>query len=573
MATTFDLSVIFRAIDKLSVPMNKMQGKLDNFSAKAKKLGDSLSNVGRKMTMGITVPIIGMGVAMIKTASDLEESINKVDVAFEDSADNVKDWSKTTLQNFGIAQGTALDMAATFGDMGTSMDIPVDKAADMSKSLVGLAGDLASFKNIRIEQANTALSAIYTGETESLKKLGIVMTEVNLEEFARSKGITKSIKKMSQMEKVLLRYNFVMAKTKNSHGDFVRTGGGAANQMRIFTESLKELAANFGEIILPIFTKIITKINKVVQWFGNLNPKVKKTILIILGLAAAIGPLIWIIGKLITVVSMAGKVFKVLRMIMTPQGAIILGIIAAIILIIIVIKNWGKISKWFINIWSKFKAWLDKMPQSVLVLISVFLPFIGLPLLIIKNWSRVISFFKKVWRVLDKKIIQAIVFAFFPLIGIPLLIIKNWKVIIKFLKGVWKGFTELLNNPVVQMLTAIFFPFIGIPLLIIKNWEPISEFFIELGKSIMEVGRAIDEFFANPSLEAFKNVFGIETPENKDITNATAGVKEKSAVDVNIKVASDKGSTTTVQGKKDTGNAKSKIFTENYLGYSHTVQR
>jgi len=572
MATTFDLSVIFRAIDKLSTPMKNMQGKLDKFSDRAKKIGESVANVGRKMTTSITLPIIGLGVAMIKTASDMEEAINKVDVAFGDSAKSVKIWSETTLENFGIAQGTALDMAALFGDMGTSMDIPVDKAADMSKSLVGLAGDLASFKNIRIEQAQTALAAIYTGETESLKKLGVVMTQVNLEEFARSKGITKSIKNMTQMEKVLLRYNFVMEKTKNAHGDFVNTGGGAANQMRIFTESLKELAASFGEIILPIFTKFITKVNKIIQWFGKLNPKVKKTILIVLALAASIGPLIWIIGKLITVVSMAGKVFKVLRLLMTPQGAIILGIVAAIILIIIVIKNWGKISKWFINIWAKFKAWLDKMPQSVLVLISVFLPFIGLPLLIIKNWTKVVSFFKKVWRVLDNKIIQGIVYAFFPFIGLPLLIIKNWKTIIKFLKGVWKGFTDLLNSPVIQGLIAIFLPFIGIPLLILKNWEPISEFLIELGETIMEVGRAIDSFFANPSLKSFQKIFGIEGAESPGITATTANIQEKSTVDVNIKVASDKGSMTTIQGKKDKGNAKSKVFNENYLGYSHVVQ-
>ena len=166
------------------------------------------------------------------------------------------------------------------------------------KAVVGLAGDLASFKNIDIEQATTALAGVFTGETESLKRLGIVMTEVNLKQFAMDNGLNSNIKNMSMAEKVALRYQFIMQSTANAQGDFARTGGGAANQMRIFQESLKQLAASFGQIILPAFTKIITKVNDLIQRFDSLDPTVKKLVIIFGGIAAAMGPILVVLPSL-----------------------------------------------------------------------------------------------------------------------------------------------------------------------------------------------------------------------------------------------------------------------------------
>ena len=258
---------------------NKMQG----LGQKIQATGTKMQSFGNTMTKAITLPIIGAAAASFKLASDMSESINKVDVAFKNNAGQVKAWSKTTLNSFGIAQGTALDMAAGYGDMATSMGLSTDEAAAMSTSLVGLAGDLASFKNIGIDQANTALTAIFTGETESLKRLGVVMTQTNLDNYALSQGIQKKSLDMTQAEKVQLRYNYVMEQTRNAHGDFERTSDGAANQMRIFTESLKELGATMGENLLPIITPIIAQINDLVKRFGQASPETKKLIMIMRG--------------------------------------------------------------------------------------------------------------------------------------------------------------------------------------------------------------------------------------------------------------------------------------------------
>lgn len=279
--------------------------KVTAAGTKITAVGDKITTVGKTLTTAITAPLIAAGVASFKFASDMDESINKVDVAFQDSADVVKEFAQTALTSFGISEGEALDAAATFGDMATSMGLSTEAAAEMAAALVGLSGDLASFKNIGIEEANTALKGIFTGETESLKTLGIVMTETQLAAYALEKGITDNVSAMSQAEKVMLRYQFILDATKNAQGDFARTSGGAANQMRIFTEGAKELATSFGQILLPIGTKAITKLNELVKGFNNLSDEQKENILRWAGIAAAIGPVTLVIGKVTSTVGEA----------------------------------------------------------------------------------------------------------------------------------------------------------------------------------------------------------------------------------------------------------------------------
>ena len=144
---------------------------------KISKFGKNMQRVGRDLSIGVTAPIIGAGVAAIKFASDTEESINKVDVAFGNASGQVKEFANTTLTAFGIAKQDALEMTALFGDMGTSLGFTQEDAAGMSQQLVGLAGDLSSFKNIDVATSQKALQGIFTGQTRSLQDLGINITK------------------------------------------------------------------------------------------------------------------------------------------------------------------------------------------------------------------------------------------------------------------------------------------------------------------------------------------------------------------------------------------------------------
>lgn len=276
----------------LDLALSDAQKSLVAFSKKAADLGKTLSTY-------VTAPLLAAGAASIKMASDFNESLNKVDVSFKSASGSVTDFAKTSLKTYGIASGTALDMASNFGDMATSMGLGVGEAAKLSTSLVGLAGDMASFKNIRIDVAQTALNGIFTGETESLKRLGIVMTEANVKAYAFSQGITKQYDTMSQAEKVMLRYQYVMSVTKNAQGDFARTNENAANQMRMFGEGMKQLSAEIGQVMLPAVTSIVRAANDMISGFSGADDSTKTLIVTLGGIAAATGPLLFLVGTIV----------------------------------------------------------------------------------------------------------------------------------------------------------------------------------------------------------------------------------------------------------------------------------
>ena len=302
--TTALKSVAKTSLTKLKTGIDKVKASFQDANTKAGKLWASMKKIGKenfaKLNTGINniakklgtglvtaakkaataIAAIGAGVAvgsfkLADMASDLSETINKVEVSFGDSANSVKSWSKNSIKDMGLAQQTALDMAALFGDMGTGMGIPQKEAANMSMELTQLGADLASFKNMDIEEVTTALNGVFTGETESLKRLGVVMTQANLESFALSKGLKKPIDEMSESEKVMLRYEYVLSKTKNAQGDFARTGGGFANQLRMAKEQLKQIGTTIGGVFIGGFEKALQKVNT----FGaELNTKLSEVL-------------------------------------------------------------------------------------------------------------------------------------------------------------------------------------------------------------------------------------------------------------------------------------------------------
>lgn len=344
-------------LGELIVKLGVDDTRLLKAEGRMKAFENKVQNFARKATTRVTIPIIAAGGAMIKYASDMTENVNKVDVAFGKNAKEVRQWGNSTLKTFGVAKVEALNMVALYGDMSTSMGLSTATASKMSTELVGLAADMASFKNIRIDVAKTALAGVFTGETESLKRLGIVMTQANLQQYALSQGITTNIKDMSQAQKVNLRYNYVLSVTKNAQGDFARTSGSAANQMRLMTESLKELAANFGSLIIPAFTSIITKVNKLIQFIGSLDDSWKKVIITSGLVLAAIGPLSYALLSLI-------KAMRIILALMAgidlPVTLVVAGLAAISAGAIYLWKNWEAVKE-RISDWSWWRKVLVNM--------------------------------------------------------------------------------------------------------------------------------------------------------------------------------------------------------------------
>ena len=294
-----------KVIDKTSAVIKKLEESGNKFE----KTGEKISKVGNKMTLGITTPVIAAGAAIYKYSSDLTEAENKTKEVFKNMSSDVLDWSQTSLDKMGMARSTALDAVSLYGGMATAMGLTRKKATDMSKSLTELSVDLASFHNTSLDQASTALKSIFTGETETLKNYGIVMTEANLKAYALSQGIKTNYNEMTQAEKVQLRYNFVMNASKDAIGDYERNCGEAASQMKKLPEASKELATSFKDNVEPAITPVITALNGAIVSFGKWSKTTKNFVTTTAISVAALGPLVTIIGKTTSAIGKAQKAY------------------------------------------------------------------------------------------------------------------------------------------------------------------------------------------------------------------------------------------------------------------------
>ena len=294
-----------KVIDKTAAVVKKLEESGNKFE----KTGEKISKVGNKITLGVTTPVVAAGAAIYKYSSDLTEAENKTKEVFKNMSGDVLVWSETSLDKMGMARSTALDAASLYGGMATAMGLTRKSATDMSKSLTELSVDLASFHNTSLDQASTALKSIFTGETETLKNYGIVMTEANLKAYALSQGIKTNYSEMTQAEKVQLRYNFVMNASKDAIGDYERNCGEAASQMKKLPEALKELATSFKDNVEPAITPVITALNGAIVSFGKWSKTTKNFVTTTAISVAALGPLVTIIGKTTSAIGKAQKAY------------------------------------------------------------------------------------------------------------------------------------------------------------------------------------------------------------------------------------------------------------------------
>lgn len=287
-ATNFSVFTKFQAKDGVSQVFNNMRGgaaklggQLSKLSASSKAVGVGMKNSFDKINTAIGGIVAIMAANTIKQkldswvdlASDLQETVGKTEQTFKSSSASVLSWANTSITSMGLAKQSALDTAALYGDMATGMGMAIERASQMSMSLTQLSADLSSYKNMSQEMTKNALKGIFTGETEALKNLGVVMTQDILEGYAQTIGMRKKFKDMTQAEKIELRYSYVMSATKNSQGDFLRTGGNYANQSRVFAEQQKEIQTRLGNILLPKYNAVMITMNKMLAKY---TPAIEK---------------------------------------------------------------------------------------------------------------------------------------------------------------------------------------------------------------------------------------------------------------------------------------------------------
>lgn len=242
-----------QAQDKLKKSTDSLSDAQKDAASSAAAMGEGytvtkgiISDLASKVIQKTANALVNFAKGSVEAASALYEVENVVDVAFEDMRGKVDEFAKTSIETYGISELTAKRTAALYTSMAKAMDITLDKSSDMAIALAQRSADMASFYDISQDITSTALKSVFTGETESLKRFGVVMTEVNLQQYAYSHGIEKSIKDMTQAEKVQLRFNYLMQQTSAAGGDFARTSDSFANKTRQLKERLTETSIVIG---------------------------------------------------------------------------------------------------------------------------------------------------------------------------------------------------------------------------------------------------------------------------------------------------------------------------------------
>nr|DAR59922.1 MAG TPA: minor tail protein [Caudoviricetes sp.] len=248
----------------LVVNQKKFHKQMSGVMNLAKKTGVALA-----AAFGVK-KLADFGKQCLELGSDLQEVQNVVDVTFPSMTAQVDKFAKSAAGNFGLSETMAKKFTGTFGAMAKSFGFSERAAYDMGSTLTGLAGDIASFYNISQDEAYTKLKSVFTGETESLKELGVVMTQSALDAYALANGFGKTTQAMSEAEKVALRYQFVQNQLSAASGDFARTSDSWANQVRILKLQIDSLKATIGQGLINLFTPIIKVVNTLIGKLATL---------------------------------------------------------------------------------------------------------------------------------------------------------------------------------------------------------------------------------------------------------------------------------------------------------------
>lgn len=245
------------------------RGAERSVSSAFKGLGSKIGVVlGGAAIISFTKSCLGLG-------SNLTEVQNVVDTTFTSMSASVNKFAKNAMEQFGLSETVAKKYMGTLGTMTKSMGFSESTAYDMAEAITGLTADVASFYNLSSDEAFTKLKSIWTGETESLKDLGVLLTQANLDQYALSKGYRKTTSQMSEQEKLMLRYEYTMSALGAAQGDFAKTSGSWANQVRVLSLRFDSLKATLGQGFINLFTPILKSINNLIERLQVLADKFK----------------------------------------------------------------------------------------------------------------------------------------------------------------------------------------------------------------------------------------------------------------------------------------------------------
>jgi len=428
-----------------------------NALKKMDKIGSKMRSVGVGMTAAFTLPAIAIGKFTIDAASDLNESINAVETVFGGASETVLEFSEDAAYAAGLAKSEFNQLGAVTGAMLQNLGYDEAQAADETVNLAKRAADMASVFNTDVSDAMGAINAAMRGEGDPIEKYGVKLSDVAVKAKALEMGLMEAGGELTLQAKAQASIALLYEQTDKIAGDFVNTSDEVANATRITQAEFKNAAAGLGQQLLPYVLQAVQYISQLIAKFQGLSPEQQKMILMIGGIVAVAGPLLVIIGSLISaiaaIIPVVGAVAGVLSF---PLIAIIAAVAAVIALLAAAWKNnWGDIR--------------GKAQAVIAFLKPLFEKFIsGL----VNLWQNVLwPAIKKVWAWM-----KDVLFPFFQALGS--FIGTVFSIYLKALAGIWQNVL----------------------------WPAVKKFIDWMQKNVMPVLEPIAKFIGGRLAKAFGNV-------------------------------------------------------------------
>lgn len=440
------------------------------FDSATSKFGSGLKTVAKGAAVA-GAALVGVGIAGVDAASDLNESQSKVGVVFGKSQDVINEWAESAATNLGLSQQAALEAAGTFGNLFTAMKFSKGASASMSRGLVDLSSDLASFNNIDPTQVLEDLRSGLLGEAEPLRKYGVQLSAARIEQEAQREGLEKVGGEFTSAAKAQAAYMLIMQDTRNAQGDFARTSDGVANGLRIVKASFQDALAEVGTSLLPTISKILPIVTKVITGLADtLGP-------VLAGIFETLGPIVMnVIKTLEPVVGVLGKALGSILKALAPLLAALLPPLAQLVkafapLLVIGVKLLVAVLKPMLPTLVQLITLVAKIVRSVvkwikqnvdLTKVSKYLQG-GLKLVIavvanlivwgMRLWNRLVSYWNLI-KGATKALVSAVVNTFQSLkqkVGDVWRAIKEaavnvWHGIGDVVRGVWDGIKDTVRS-------------------------------------------------------------------------------------------------------------------------------